>query len=342
MAKRKTKKVQLSRTQLMQKRRGKLEKEFLCYYCQHEKSVAIKIDNQSGVGLLSCRICGVKFSTRVTVLDEAVDVYSLWMDSCREGQHAEGTPPKEDDEPFRSQHRSMETIRHTSPTPVSAPPISQISGVRADATPANSESHSNANAEYIRPRYLDNETTFTELTTLTGASRSKNNGRLIYTSWFACHLNKILLLFVSVVKFYLTFTVLDVVVSIDALWIYSCYEVQQDESTPTQTVDAPLRSQHRSVETIIHAAPTPVSAPPISQISGVRADATPANSESHSNANAEYIRPRYLDNETTFTELTTLTGASRSKRIIDAADDTISGPELVAGTLTRDSLFEED
>lgn len=79
----------MSRSQLMQKRRGKLDREFLCYYCQHEKSVAIKIDNQAAIGYLACRICGVKFSTRVTALDEAVDVYSVWIDSCREGESLE-------------------------------------------------------------------------------------------------------------------------------------------------------------------------------------------------------------------------------------------------------------
>ncbi|KAK2196122.1 bifunctional Transcription elongation factor 1 superfamily/Transcription elongation factor 1 [Babesia duncani] len=83
MGKRKTKKVKLSNAQLRQRRRGKLDKEFLCHFCQHERSVAIKIDMQSGLGLLNCRICGVKFSTRITSLDEPIDVYTVWIDRCR-------------------------------------------------------------------------------------------------------------------------------------------------------------------------------------------------------------------------------------------------------------------
>lgn len=43
MGKRKTRKVKPSNAQLALKRRGKLDREFLCYYCQHEKAIAIKM-----------------------------------------------------------------------------------------------------------------------------------------------------------------------------------------------------------------------------------------------------------------------------------------------------------
>lgn len=45
---------------------------------------------QCGLGYLTCRVCGVKFSTRITSLDEPIDVYTVWMDKCRESK----TPAK--------------------------------------------------------------------------------------------------------------------------------------------------------------------------------------------------------------------------------------------------------
>ncbi|GBE62476.1 transcription elongation factor 1 [Babesia ovata] len=175
MAKRKTKKVQLSRAQLMQKRRGKLDKEFLCYYCQHEKSVAIKIDNQSGVGFLSCRICGVKFSTRVTVLDEAVDVYALWMDSCREGQRGDTAPQKKGtadtvstQAPLQSKSIAKKTqSEHDTPRADKNTPAADA------ATPEDALLDSKEEANTAKPSSIDPELASAAFSAIGGGKRSK-------------------------------------------------------------------------------------------------------------------------------------------------------------------------
>ncbi|CDR98036.1 putative zinc binding domain (DUF701) [Babesia bigemina] len=175
MAKRKTKKVQLSRAQLMQKRRGKLDKEFLCYYCQHEKSVAIKIDNQSGVGFLSCRICGVKFSTRVTVLDEAVDVYALWMDSCREGQRSDTLPPKKNsvDTPSTQGTIQGKTVATKAQAENEAPRADISTPAADDATPEDAVKRSREEDSTTKSFSIDPELASAAFSAIGGGKRSK-------------------------------------------------------------------------------------------------------------------------------------------------------------------------
>lgn len=38
---------------------------FTCLFCNHEKSVTVKLDRKAGVGQLDCRICGQKFQCAV-------------------------------------------------------------------------------------------------------------------------------------------------------------------------------------------------------------------------------------------------------------------------------------
>jgi transcription elongation factor Elf1 len=39
-------------------------------------------DQQNKVGHLSCKVCDVSWQCPITYLDEAVDVYSAWIDAC--------------------------------------------------------------------------------------------------------------------------------------------------------------------------------------------------------------------------------------------------------------------
>ncbi|RFU33932.1 hypothetical protein B7463_g2458, partial [Scytalidium lignicola] len=55
---------------------------FPCLFCNHEKSVTIKLDKKAGVGNLSCKVCGQKFQCAVNYLSAAVDVYADWVDAC--------------------------------------------------------------------------------------------------------------------------------------------------------------------------------------------------------------------------------------------------------------------
>ncbi|RDW70230.1 zinc beta-ribbon [Coleophoma crateriformis] len=64
------------------KRNEPLATAFSCLFCNHEKSVTVKLDKKAGVGQLSCKVCDQKFQCGVNYLSAAVDVYSEWVDAC--------------------------------------------------------------------------------------------------------------------------------------------------------------------------------------------------------------------------------------------------------------------
>lgn len=64
------------------KKREGLSKEFTCLFCNHEKSVNVKLDKKAGVGQLSCAVCGQQFQCGIHTLMEAIDVYSEWVDAA--------------------------------------------------------------------------------------------------------------------------------------------------------------------------------------------------------------------------------------------------------------------
>ncbi|KAL3425629.1 hypothetical protein PVAG01_02420 [Phlyctema vagabunda] len=87
------------------KKNEPLATTFSCLFCNHEKSVTVKIDKKGGVGQLACKVCDQKFQCGVNCeprmmppplnmlardvliglaadLSAAVDVYSEWVDAC--------------------------------------------------------------------------------------------------------------------------------------------------------------------------------------------------------------------------------------------------------------------
>ncbi|KAI1075250.1 Elf1-domain-containing protein [Whalleya microplaca] len=55
---------------------------FTCLFCNHEKSVTVKMDKKAGVGHLDCKVCGQKFQCGINYLSAPVDVYSEWVDAA--------------------------------------------------------------------------------------------------------------------------------------------------------------------------------------------------------------------------------------------------------------------
>ncbi|KAK1770576.1 transcription elongation factor Elf1 like-domain-containing protein [Phialemonium atrogriseum] len=64
------------------KKNDPLPTVFTCLFCNHEKSVAVKLDKKAGVGTLNCKVCGQKFQCGINYLSAAVDVYSEWVDAA--------------------------------------------------------------------------------------------------------------------------------------------------------------------------------------------------------------------------------------------------------------------
>ncbi|KAI9031694.1 transcription elongation factor 1, partial [Phycomyces nitens] len=57
-----------------------LDVQFNCLFCNHEKSVDVKLDQANKVGHLTCKVCDMNWQ----LLDEPVDVYSAWIDACED------------------------------------------------------------------------------------------------------------------------------------------------------------------------------------------------------------------------------------------------------------------
>ncbi|KAI9824828.1 MAG: hypothetical protein M1826_007250 [Phylliscum demangeonii] len=64
------------------KKAGVIPKHFKCLFCNHESSIVIKVEKRTGVGNLTCKVCGQMFQSAATYLTEPIDVYSDWIDAC--------------------------------------------------------------------------------------------------------------------------------------------------------------------------------------------------------------------------------------------------------------------
>ncbi|KAK0526392.1 hypothetical protein OC834_004074 [Tilletia horrida] len=61
-----------------------LQTNFNCLFCNGVKAILCKMDRGEGVGALSCKLCGTKWSSPINQLDEPIDIYSMWIDACEE------------------------------------------------------------------------------------------------------------------------------------------------------------------------------------------------------------------------------------------------------------------
>ncbi|KIW09386.1 uncharacterized protein PV09_00280 [Verruconis gallopava] len=66
------------------KKKEVLPTVFQCLFCNHEKSVHVRMDKKSGIGSIHCKVCGQQWSTNINFLSAPVDVYADWVDACDE------------------------------------------------------------------------------------------------------------------------------------------------------------------------------------------------------------------------------------------------------------------
>ncbi|KAI9173047.1 hypothetical protein H9P43_007178 [Blastocladiella emersonii ATCC 22665] len=59
---------------------------FNCPYCNHEKSIEVKLDKPNRIGTVKCRVCHETWQTNINALSAPVDVYSDWIDACEAAQ----------------------------------------------------------------------------------------------------------------------------------------------------------------------------------------------------------------------------------------------------------------
>lgn len=66
----------------VKKLKQKLDTQFTCLFCNHEKAINCTIDKKTNIGSLTCKICGQSFQTAIDSLSEPIDIYSNWIDAC--------------------------------------------------------------------------------------------------------------------------------------------------------------------------------------------------------------------------------------------------------------------
>ena len=84
-----------SRTsKLTAKPKKQLETDFTCPFCSHPGSVQcdIFLKERRPFAVASCSICTESYATKAHALTEPIDVYSEWIDSCREANEGVVAP----------------------------------------------------------------------------------------------------------------------------------------------------------------------------------------------------------------------------------------------------------
>lgn len=66
----------------VKKLKQRLDTQFTCLFCNHEKAINCTIDKKTNIGTLTCKICGQSFQTAINSLSEPIDIYSNWIDAC--------------------------------------------------------------------------------------------------------------------------------------------------------------------------------------------------------------------------------------------------------------------
>ena len=65
----------------MSKVKETVPKSFKCPFCSSEASCEVKLNRDTEVGQIKCRVCGESDESRITTLSDPVDVYCAWVDA---------------------------------------------------------------------------------------------------------------------------------------------------------------------------------------------------------------------------------------------------------------------
>ncbi|ELR25143.1 elongation factor 1, putative [Acanthamoeba castellanii str. Neff] len=71
-----------SRAKPVKRMEQKVPTTFDCPFCNHEKAVDCKIDKDTSIGSIRCRVCNESYQMITNYLSEPIDVYSEWIDQC--------------------------------------------------------------------------------------------------------------------------------------------------------------------------------------------------------------------------------------------------------------------
>ena len=71
-----------SKARVMKKARSSVDTVFDCPFCAHKQTVECKMNFNTNLGNIKCRVCAVTFQCDIHHLSDPIDVYSDWIDSC--------------------------------------------------------------------------------------------------------------------------------------------------------------------------------------------------------------------------------------------------------------------
>jgi len=71
---------------IVQKKKYVVATVFKCIFCNHDGSVQCKLNYNTLVGELSCRVCDAHFEMRIHTLSDPIDIFSEWLDKTQEKQ----------------------------------------------------------------------------------------------------------------------------------------------------------------------------------------------------------------------------------------------------------------
>lgn len=54
--------------------------KFDCLFCNHSQTVECKLNYQSNLGIIKCRVCGASYQMEINHLTDPIDIYSEWID----------------------------------------------------------------------------------------------------------------------------------------------------------------------------------------------------------------------------------------------------------------------
>mmetsp|Transcript_34131 Transcript_34131/g.60948 ORF Transcript_34131/g.60948 Transcript_34131/m.60948 type:complete len:84 (+) Transcript_34131:495-746(+) len=64
------------------KKKAKMETTFTCPFCNHEKSIQVKMMFKTKRAEAKCSMCAEYYNCEITNISEEIDVYSEWIDAC--------------------------------------------------------------------------------------------------------------------------------------------------------------------------------------------------------------------------------------------------------------------
>jgi len=75
----------------------KLSTLFNCPFCNHDRSVDVKINHKEAKAVLKCNKCGESYETQANYLSEPIDIFGEWCDEIAQANEQGGVVVAEDD-----------------------------------------------------------------------------------------------------------------------------------------------------------------------------------------------------------------------------------------------------